>query len=304
MKRRTVLPALLAPLLLAAGCGDGEKSGGSAVPSDAIVSVNGKVLTESYLEDLLPAGEKPPFSEEEKAAWVRLWVEMELLCGEAVRRGLDNDPRVKARLESLEREYLADHLTYIELRERIEVSEEEIEEYFDEHLDEYANEYRVSHIMVNTFEEAQQVQELLKKNSFAWVANRYSVDPVARRGGDLGYLTKGNMIPAFETVVFDMRPGEVSGIIQSEFGYHIIMLVGTREAQVKIDLADVREMIMNELVLRKRDAAYRELMEKLFERADIEYFKGGYPAGAGRADTSVVEEPPDTAGTDTMTTEG
>jgi peptidyl-prolyl cis-trans isomerase C len=304
MNRRTVLSALLVPFLLVAGCGDGKKGEESAVPSDAIVSVNGKVLTERYLEDLLPAGEKTPFSDSEKAAWVRQWIEMELLCGEAVRRGLDNDPRVRARLESLEREYLADHLTFIELRERIEVSEEEIEEYFEEHKDEYANEYRVSHIMVNTLEEARQVQELLKKNSFTWVANRYSVDPVAKRGGDLGYLTKGNMIPAFETVVFDMQPGEVSGIIQSEFGYHIIMLVGMREAQVKIELADVREMIMNELVLRKREAAYRELMEKLFEKADIRYFNGGYPEEGVQTDTAIVEEPSDTAATDTMTTEG
>jgi len=304
MNRRTGLLALLVPFLLTAGCGNGKKSDDSAVPSDAIVSVNGKVLTESHLENLLPAGEKTPFTDSEKAAWVRQWVEMELLCGEAVRRGLDNDPRIKARLESLEREYLADHLAFIELRERIEVSEEEIEDYFEEHRDEYANEYRVSHIMVNTLEEARQVQELLKKNSFAWVANRYSVDPVAKRGGDLGYLTKGNMIPAFETVVFDMQPGEVSDIVQSEFGYHIIMLVGTREAQVKIELADVRERIMNELVLRKRDAAYRELMEKLFEKADIEYFSGGYPGDAGQADTAIVEESPDTAVADTTTTEG
>jgi peptidyl-prolyl cis-trans isomerase C len=300
MNRRTVLIALCFPLLLAAGCGGGEVREDAALPPDAIVRVDGKVLTGSHLEILLPAGEKTPYSASEKAAWVRQWVEMELLYGEAVRRGLHNDPRIKARLESLEMEYLADHLTFIELRERIEVSEGEIEEYFEEHRDQYVHEYRVSHIMLNTREEAEQVQELLKKRSFTWVANRHSVDPVARRGGDLGYLTKGNMIPAFETVIFDMKPGEVSGIVRSEFGYHIIRLVGTREAQVKVELADVRERIMNQLVMRKREAAYRELIDRLYERAEVEYIDSEYPGDAPPADTART----DTTASDAPTTEG
>ena len=285
MNRRTVLFALLIPLLLAAGCGGEDVRDDTSLPPDAIVRVDGKVLTGSHLEILLPAGEKTPFSASEKGAWVRQWVEMELLYDEAVRRGLHNDPRIRARLESLEREYLADHLAFIELRERIEVSEEEIAEYFEDHRDQYINEYRVSHIMVNSLEEAEQVQELLVKKSFTWVANRHSVDPVARRGGDLGYLTKGNMIPAFETVVFDMKPGEVSDIVRSEFGYHIIRLVGTREAQVKVELADVRERIMNQLVMARRNAAYRELIDRLYETAEVEYFSGEYPGEIPPADT-------------------
>jgi hypothetical protein len=288
MNLRKALFAAVAALLLSAGCGEGDVEGDSALPPDAVVRVGDEVLTESHLEILLPAGEKTPYSASEKAAWVEQWVEMELLYREAVRRGLHNDPRVRARLERLEREFLSDHLTFLELRERIEVSEAEIEEYFDEHRGHYANEYRVSHIMVNTREEAENVLELLEKRSFTWVANRHSVDPVARRGGDLGYLTKGNMIPAFETVIFDMKPGEVSGIVQSEFGYHIIRLVGTREAQVKVELADVRERIMNQLVMARRDKAYRELIDRLYETTEVEYFGGGYGPGAAPADTSAA----------------
>jgi len=303
MNRRTVLPVLLILLLLVAGCGGEDVRDDSFLPPDAIVVVDGKVLTGSHLEILLPAGEKTPFSASEKAAWVRQWVEVELLYGEAVRRGLNNDPRIRARLDSFEREFLADHLTFIELRERIQVSEEEIGEYFEDHRNQYIYEYRVSHIMVDSYEDAVQVQEILEKKSFTWVANRHSVDPVARRGGDLGYLTKGNMIPAFETVVFDMKPGEVSDIVQSEFGYHIIKLVGMREAQVKVELDDVRERIMNQLVMRRRHAAYRDLIDRLTERAEVEYFDGGYSGDTPPADTVSVEEDADTAAADTTKTE-
>ncbi len=304
MNRRTVLPALLIPLLLVAGCGSDKVRDDSSLPADAIVMVDGKVLTGSHLEILLPAGEKTPFSASEKAAWVRQWVEIELLYSEAVRRGLDNDPRIRARFESFEREFLADHLTFIELRERIEVSEEEIAEYFADHRDQYIYEYRVSHIMVDSREDGVQVQEMLKTRSFTWVANRHSVDPVARRGGDLGYLTKGNMIPAFETVVFDMKPGEVSDIVQSEFGYHIIKLVGTREAQVKVELGDVRERIMNQLVMRRRHAAYRELIDRLTEDAEVKYFNRGYSGDSQPSDTVSAEEGADTSAVDTIKMEG
>ena len=301
MNGRKVLFVSLIPLLLVEGCGGGTARDETVIPPDAIVRVDGKVLTEARLETLLPAGEKMPFSDSEKADWVRQWVEMELLCGEAVRRGLHNDPRIKARLESLEREYLADHLAFLELRERIEVTEEEIEKHFEDLGDQYIHEYRVSHIMVDTHEEALQVLDLLKKKGFAWVANRYSVDPVARRGGDLGYLTKGNMIPAFETVIFDMEPGEVSGIVRSEFGFHIIKLIGKREAQVKVELADVREKILNGLVMRRREAAYRELIERLRERAEVEYISGEYTKYITPVDTAAAGGPAGTSAADTAT---
>ena len=304
MNGRMVLLAALFPLLLAAGCGGEDARVDSALPPDAIVRVDGEILTGSHLEILRPAGEKTPFSVSQKTASVRQWVEMELLYSEAIRRGLHNDPRIKARLKSLEREFLADHLIFLELRERIRVSEEEIERYFEDNRDRYIHEYRVSHIVVDTHDEALNVQELLKKRSFTRVANKHSIDPVARRGGDLGYLTKGNMIPAFEAVIFDMQPGEVSGIIQSEFGFHLIKLVGMREAQVKVDLADVRERIMNELVMRKRTVAYHELIDRLYESAEVEYISGEYARDTAPVDTVRTGEPADTATADTLQAEG
>ena len=271
-------------------------------PADGIVRVGEAVLTEEHLERLLPDGERMPFSIDERAVWVERWIEMEVLYREALRRGLHRDPIVRARLESLEREFLADHLVFIELRERIVVTDSDVEEHFERHRDQYLHEYRISHIMLNTLEEAQAAQELLKTRSFAWIANTHSVDPVARRGGDLGYLTKGNMIPAFEKVVFDMQPGNVSGIVESDFGYHIIMLVGMREARVKVELDDVRGKLMNELVVGRREAVYRDLLDRLAARAEIEYLKREYSerkAIAAPLDGAASEEG-DTAPADTI----
>lgn len=258
------------------GCAETEKNNARAIPAGAIVRVGDIVLTDDKLENLLPESEKIPFSVEEKSRFIQHWVELEILYREALRRGLQNDPRVRARIKGLEKEFLADHLIFLELRERIQVSEEEIEDYFIRHGDEYKYEYRVRHILVNTLEEAEEVQELLKTKQFAWVANRYSVDPVAKRGGDLGYLTKGNMIPEFETVIFDLKPDEVSGIVESDFGFHIIKMVGMREARVKVSLDEIRGGIMSRLIMEKREKAFKEFTGALRNSTDIEYFEKNY----------------------------
>ncbi len=275
MKVFSVVPLLLAISLAGCGGGDGEKRGESV--QDPIVRVGDAYLTEEAIEYLLPS--EGGLTIEEKRRFADRWVETEILYQEAMRRGVGEDPRVRTRIRTLEQEFLADHLTFLELRDRTVVTEEEIEAYFETHEQEYRYEYRVSHILVSTLEEARDVKELLEKNSFAWVANRHSIDPVARRGGDLGYLSKGNMIPEFENVVFDMEPGEVSEIVKSDFGYHIIKLVGTRESLVTVDPADVRAQILNMLIMEKREKAYEAFLESLRGGADIEYFDKRYTAG-------------------------
>lgn len=286
-------------VLAAAGCGEGEKTVRSERRSGAIVRVGEEMLTRDRLENLLPESEQLPPTVEERKRFVERWIRTELLYREAIRRGLDDDPRVRLRLEEFEREYLADHLAYLELRERTRVTGREIENFFDAHRDEYLYEYRVSHILVNTLEEAEEVKEQLGKRSFAWVANRRSIDPVARRGGDLGYLTKGNMIPEFENVIFRMKPGEVSEIVRSDFGYHIIKLIGMREALVKVSLDDVRQSIMNKLVIEKREHAYREFLDSLRSDFGVEYLDARYAPAypSTTAGGSMMPPSGDTTGT-------
>ncbi len=284
-----------------AGAGRGT-SRGKAPGENAgeIVRVGDAVLTGGDLNRLVPEDEQIPLTFEERREFVRRWVDTEVLRQEALRRGLKADPYVEARLRELEQQFLADYLVYAELRKRTEVSEEEVEGYYAAHEREYMNEYRVSQILVGTPEDAAQVIELLKTKSWAWVANRYSIDAGAKRGGDLGYLTKGNMIPELEAIVFDMKPNDVTGVVKSDFGYHVFRLDDMREALVSVGLDDVREQIMNTLMLEKRKRAYRELLDSLKAKADIAYKDQSYlrPAESEpRADTAEAYEDADTTGT-------
>ena len=82
---------------------------------------------------------------------------------------------------------------------------------------------RCSHILVEKFSVAQEMLERLKKGeSFAMLAQQYSIDGSRKRGGDLGEFGRGMMVKPFEDAAFALKPGEVSGIVKTQFGYHII----------------------------------------------------------------------------------
>lgn len=103
-------------------------------------------------------------------------------------------------------------------------------------------------------EEAQ--ARLQAGEDFAAVAKEVSDDVTSENGGDLGYFTQGTMVPEFDQAVFSMNPGDLSDIILTSFGYHIIKLEDIQPAQTRT-LADVKEQIVEKLALQKaRDEAY------------------------------------------------
>lgn len=92
-------------------------------------------------------------------------------------------------------------------------------------------EWNASHILVATKQEAEAVQERLNSGEdFAAVATEVSTDPGATNGGELGWFGAGQMVPEFEAAVEGMSPGDVSGPIETQFGWHIVKL---NEARVK-----------------------------------------------------------------------
>jgi peptidyl-prolyl cis-trans isomerase C len=85
------------------------------------------------------------------------------------------------------------------------------------------NEVHCAHILVKTQTEAQAAMERLnKKDKFANVAREISICPSAKRGGDLGTFTRGKMVKEFEQAAFVLQKGQISPIVKTKFGYHII----------------------------------------------------------------------------------
>ncbi|HOM13681.1 MAG TPA: SurA N-terminal domain-containing protein [Rubrivivax sp.] len=157
------------------------------------------------------------------------------------------------------------------LQKGVTVSDDELQRFYAENASRYttAEERRASHILVKADKDlsaaerqkarakADALLEQLRKSpgQFAELAKKNSDDPgSAERGGDLDYFGRGAMVKPFEDAVFAMKPGEISNVVASDFGYHIIQLTGVRggekrpfeqvraeiEAEVKKQLAQKR----------------------------------------------------------------
>jgi parvulin-like peptidyl-prolyl isomerase len=85
------------------------------------------------------------------------------------------------------------------------------------------NKVHCAHILVEKLSLAQELKtKIAKGESFANLAKQYSIDVSKKRGGDLGYFGRGMMVPEFEKAAFSLEKGQVSDIVKTQFGYHII----------------------------------------------------------------------------------
>jgi foldase protein PrsA len=159
-------------------------------------------------------------------------------------------------------------------------------------------EIRASHILIrkgpNDKKQAEEILAMLKKGAdFAALAKEKSQDPgSAKNGGDLGYFASGMMVPEFEKAAFNLKVGEVSGLVESQYGYHIIKLTDTRLR--KIDAPAGQKADLNSLILRqKQSMAYQSWMRETMQKAKIEIedpiLKGYSLRNQGKINEAITE---------------
>lgn len=154
----------------------------------------------------------------------------------------------------------------------ITVTDGEIQKYFNEHRSEYdqAEQVRVSHILLESEAEARLVLARLRRGEkFEELAQQYSKDPGSKpQGGDLGFVSRGQLVGEFEKVAFSLKPGQTSGIVKTQFGFHIIRVTDSRSPQ-PARIGVVRDQIRGQLVTRKREAAFQEWLKQAKAKAKI-----------------------------------
>jgi peptidyl-prolyl cis-trans isomerase C len=164
-------------------------------------------------------------------------------------------------------------------------TEAEIRKFYDENLDKYFKKpesAKASHILVGVDEKAtpeerakakKKADEILKRlkagEDFATIAKSDSTCPSAAQGGDLGNFGRGQMVPAFETAAFALKPGEMSGVVETQFGYHIIKLTEKQEASTE-KYEDVKAKIAEFLKRETIQKQIGEYIEDLRKIAKIE----------------------------------
>ncbi|MBK9446776.1 MAG: SurA N-terminal domain-containing protein [Betaproteobacteria bacterium] len=194
------------------------------------------------------------------------------LADDAARRFYDENQKLFQTPELVRAEFVV--LSLDNLLSQVAVSDNEVKQWYESHKDRYqqAEERRASHILITVNASAPdaekakakaKAEEVLKEvqktpAKFAELAKKHSQDPgSAVNGGDLGFFGRGMMVKPFEESVFSQKDGQISGLVQSDFGFHIIKLTGIKAAKLK-PLEEVRAEIEGEL---KRQGAQRRYVE-------------------------------------------
>ncbi len=166
----------------------------------------------------------------------------------------------------------------------IAVEEEDLREFYEENPEffETEDEIRASHILLQSDpedEEAhdaarEEIEDILRQleeedADFADLAREHSEDGTAEEGGDLGYFGRGQMIPEFEEAAFALEIGEISGVVESQFGFHIIRKTDEREAGTQ-EFEEVRGQIEQFLAQQQEQQAVESYIDELRQDAEIE----------------------------------
>ena len=154
----------------------------------------------------------------------------------------------------------------------LKATDDELKEYYNQNKERFKDmpeRIRVRHILVADEKEA---KELLKKinagGDFAKLAQEYSICPSAKNGGDLGYFSRGRMAPLFEETAFKLKTGEVSDVVRTGFGFHIIKKEDHKPAGAS-NFNDVKFELEQTVLFQKRDQKIRDLIAQLKSKAKI-----------------------------------
>jgi len=156
--------------------------------------------------------------------------------------------------------------------EPIELSEDDLRAYFDEHRTDYATEeqVRASHILVETEVEALRLHEELDAGAeFAELAREHSIDTgSAAQGGDLGWFGRGRTVAPFEEAAFALQIGEISDVVETDYGYHILLLTGYKEA-TQPEFGEVTDRVHEDAEGEILDERFRGWYETVYAAAMV-----------------------------------
>ncbi|HLP97803.1 MAG TPA: peptidylprolyl isomerase [Sideroxyarcus sp.] len=230
--------------------------------------VNGVAIPQSRvdLRVKVAAQQGQPDSPEMRKAISEDLVNLEVISQAAVKAGLDKQPETAQQIELARQSVLAGAFVQ-DYAKTHPIAEEALKQEYESLKARVGNkEYKLSHILVETEDEAKKVAAELKKAKFAKVAKAKSQDPGSKdNGGDLGWAVPSNFVQPFAEAAIKLNKGQISAPVQTQYGWHIIKLEDTRELKVP-----GFEEVKPNLEKRLQQQAIQKAIEELRGKAKIE----------------------------------
>jgi peptidyl-prolyl cis-trans isomerase C len=257
-----ILAATAAILMLGSVAADAQET--------VVAKVNGKTITEGDMrlaeaEIGSELGSLPDATK--RRVLVEFLIENQLFADAAEGQKLAAGADYNDRMQYWRRRSLRD--LYFDKTVKDSVSDAEAKKFYDTQVGaKPEEEVRARHILVDSKEQARELFEKVAYGTdFAELAKQHSKDPGSKdQGGDLGYFSKGQMVPQFEEAAFKLQKGEVSQPFQTQFGWHIIKVDDRRAGQV-VPFDSVKERIVGAIIHQKAQQIAGDLRAK----AKIEY---------------------------------
>ncbi len=227
-------------------------------------------LLDNIIEDMPPQYQQHMNKPESRKQILDKVIQMKLLSAEAYHLMLDKQPNIQDKIESTTEQILAS--AYIRhIQSSITISDKEVKKYYKKNPEKFKapEQIRASHVLVKTEDDAKIVlYEINNGKDFAQLAKEKSFDTNKEQGGDLGWFARGRMLPEFEEVAFKMKKGEISDIVKTSFGFHIIKLIDKKEAGI-VSFDDVKQYVKATMIQEKTDEQIKTVMERLKKDLDV-----------------------------------
>jgi parvulin-like peptidyl-prolyl isomerase len=217
----------------------------------------------------------------EKLRFLRDYIVHELLYDKAAIKNLDKDPEVLEAARQAKRELMIQKLLAREVNDKVQVDEDDIKLYYEAHKSDFNKPEMVMarHIQCSKREDIEEVKKRLNNGEgFDGLVKEFSEDAVSKSvGGSLGYVTKGEPIPGLGepkeliNTIFSTPTGKYSDIVQSEHGFHIVLVEEHKPAENKT-LDDVRNMVRHSLTQERQQRAYEKLAGEMLDTNQVQFF--------------------------------
>ena len=246
----------------------------NAAPSKVLAKVNGKEITSADVDAVIaqmdPQIKNSP-REMIEPMLVDQLIDIALINEKVATANLENDADVqkilaKAKQQVLQEVYLS---KAVEAKITTEMLKKEYSKYASAYAKEKGEEIKASHILVDSEDKAKEIIKKLEAGEdFAALAKEKSSCPSSARGGDLGYFSKKDMVPAFSDAAYKLKVGEYTKVpVKTEFGWHVVKLTDRRAAKAP-SFDEIKDQLKNSVA---KDVI-RSIVEDLHKTAKIEKF--------------------------------